>query len=475
MNAEHTASTDQIVNRWAEIIAPARSSCHQERSWQRLLVSSCGLLTALGRHTLSQVIVTTGHGEEDWSAWYRLFNAARIDWEEAQRQLLKQVEEQFAVGKPLTVVLDGTHLPRTSRRMPGVGWARQPRTPVWMTGIHLTHRWVGMSAVLPRSSTGDSRTVPVRFVPACAPRAVPLQDHDPLSEGEAGRELLSWLRTELDGQGAAERMVLAVGDGAYGSARMRQQLPERTVLLSRCHRNRALFALPEEHPSRGRKRQYGDHLPTPHELLLEQTGFTAVPVTIRGRLRRLQVKVVGPVLIRPAADHPLFLLVVKGYTPNQRGATHHREAIFYLVDAQRGPDGQWRLPYPLAELIALAWQRWEVEVMHRELKSGFGLGQQQQWSSAGLVAVVQWITWLYGTLILAAYTAWGYQPPGSHRLGCWWEPRRWSLATLWQTIRREIWQLAEFLPVWSRTPDRWGAITAWFAAPDNPLAGYRRI
>lgn len=475
MNAKHSASSEKLINRWGEIIASARGSCRQERSWQRLLVSSCGLLTAMGRHTLSQIIVTVGHGDEDWSAWYRLFSESRVNWEEAQRQLLQQVEAEFAAEQPLTVVLDGTHLPRTSRRMPGVGWARQPRTPVWMTGIHLTHRWVGMSALLPRSSSGESRAVPVRFVPACAPRAVPLKDHDPLSEGEAGIELLTWLRTELDAQGAKDRGVLAVGDGAYGSAQMRQQLPERTVLLSRCHRNRRLYALPEEQPQRGRKRQYGDQLPNPHELLLEKQGFRAVPVTIRGRERRLQVKVVGPVLIRPAADHPLFLLVIKGYTPEQRGAKHHREAIFYLVDAEHGPDGTWRLPYPVAELIALAWQRWEVEVMHRELKSGFGLGQQQQWSSAGLVAVVQWITWLYGTLILAAYTTWSYRPPGSHRLGCWWEPRRWSLATVWQTIRQDIWQLGAFRPVWSRTTDKWGEIATWFAAPGNPLAGYRRI
>ncbi|HSK83314.1 MAG TPA: hypothetical protein VK902_07890 [Rubrobacter sp.] len=42
-----------------------------------------------------------------------------------------------------------------------------------------------------------------------------------------------------------------------------------------------------------------------------------------------------------------------------------------------GEGGEWVLPYPAHELLTWAWQRWEVEVCHREMKSGFGLGEAQ--------------------------------------------------------------------------------------------------
>lgn len=474
MNPQHTPST-ALLPHWQQLIAPARASCRQERTWQRLLVASCGLLSALGRHTLAQIITTIGSGDDDWSPWYRLFNAERVDWETAQQHLLAAVVAAVPVAAPLTVALDATHLPRTSRRMAGVGWAPQPRTPVWQRGIHLAHRWAGLSVLLPRSAEGDSRALPLRFLPALTPRATPLMGHRPLREWEAAVQQLWWLRRQLDGQGQAQRAILAVGDAAYASAQLRRQLPPRTVLLCRCQRNRALWALPAAQPARGRKRSYGERLPPPHAYVQAGIGFRCVPIRVRGRRIRLRVRVVGPVLIRPAAARPLYLLVVRGFNPHQPGRQRHREATYLLVDAAADGAGGWRLPFPLAELLTVAWQRWEVEVMHRELKSGFGLGQQQQWSPAGLVSVVQWLCWLYATLLLAAYRTWGYQPPGPHRLGCWWQPRRWSLAMLWQALRREVWQLAEFLPVWARSPDTWGEIAAWFAAPDNPLGGYRRI
>jgi hypothetical protein len=474
VSPQHTPST-ALLSQWQQLIAPARASCRQERSWQRLLVLSCGLLSALGRHTLAQVITTIGSGDADWSPWYRLFNTARVDWETAQQQVLAAVVAELPATAPLTLALDATQLPRTSRRMAGVGWAPQPRTPVWKRGIHLAHRWAGLSVLLPRSAAGDSRALPLRFLPAPTPRATPLAGYPPRREWEAAVQQVWWLRQQLDALGQPQRAILAVGDAAYASAQLRRQLPPQTVLLCRCQRNRALWALPDRQPARGRKRRYGERLLTPHAYGLSGVGFGSVRIGVRGRRIRLRVRVVGPVLIRPAAEHPLYLLVVRGFNPRQPGRQRHREAPYLLVDAAADGAGGWRLPMLLAELLTVAWQRWEVEVMHRELKSGFGLGQQQQWSPAGLVNVVQWICWLYATLVLAAYRAWGYQPPGPHRLGRWWQPRRWSLATLWQALRAAVWQLAEFLPVWARSLDRWGEIAAWFAAPDNPLSGYRRI
>jgi len=194
---------------------------------------------------------------------------------------------------------------------------------------------------------------------------------------------------------------------------------------------------------------------------------------VRGRALNPRVKVVGPVLVKPAPDVPLFLLVVRGV---QASRSHRqRQPTFLLVNAIQDAADRWVLPYTVEELLTWAWQRWEVEVMHRERKSGFGLGQPRAWSDHGTVTTTQWVGWVSAIVVLAGYQAWGYAvPPGSH-LGGWYAPRRWSLGMLWQQLRTELWDLADFQPVFARSPDTWAEITTWAATQINATRGYRRI
>ncbi len=68
----------------------------------------------------------------------------------------------------------------------------------------------------------------------------------------------------------------------------------------------------------------------------------------------------------------LFLRVVRGLAPAQRHQRRRRAPAFYVVNALPQEDGTWALPWPAPELLAWAWQRWEVEVWRREMKSDAG-------------------------------------------------------------------------------------------------------
>lgn len=279
----------------------------------------------------------------------------------------------------------------------------------------------------------------------------------------AGLALLTWLRRVVTAQGGAKRTILVVGDGAYSNAKLLAALPTRTLLLARCAKNRALFALPGPQPARGRKRAYGERLPTPHEVLTSDEPVEPMTILVRGRAVSLRVGRLGPALVRPVAHRPVFVLVVHGV---KESASHRRrEATYLLVTAVSDGSGGWRLPLPLSELLSWAWQRWEVEVLHRAIKSGFGLGQQQQWSAAGAKGAVHWIAWLAGALTLSGYRAWGTGVPREGRTGAWWHPPRWTLATCLGEVRAEVWPLAEIQAVWSRSPEHWPEMETWFAAP----------
>ena len=432
------------------LLLAVAATARQHRTAERFVTLTLGLLQALGRHTVTGVLLGLGHGDRDWSAAYRLCRRERIDLEAARRELVAGVLRHVPRTQPLVVVLDATQLPRTSARLVGCGWLKAPRTPFWKPGIHRAQRWEGLSALLPRSRRGESRAVPLWFFPAPTPKATPWPDHPPCREWEAARRALTWLRATLDDLGRPRQRILAVADGSYGVAPLWRSLPAHVSLLARCARNRALFALPAPPApgTRGRRRKYGDRGPTPADHLHRRTWRT-IPVLVRGRSIPLRVRISGPWLVKPAAEQPRFLLVVRGIKQRRRGRLVQREPTFLLVSAVQDRAGAWQLPFPAADLLAWAWQRWEVEVMHRELKAGFGLGEQQAWHPTAARSVIQWVVWTYGALLLAGYRAWGWDtgPPTA----AWQRRRRWTVRDVAGAVRAELWQAGgePLRPLWA--------------------------
>jgi hypothetical protein len=93
------------------------------------------------------------------------------------------------------------------------------------------------------------------------------------------------------------------------------------------------------------------------------------------------------------------------------------------------------------------WQRWEIEVAHRELKSNFGLGNKQCWNPQAAVRSVQWSAWVYALLLLAGYRAWGLTKAPPVPTAWWRGSGRWSLNTLWRGYRAALWGAHHFHPI----------------------------
>lgn len=52
---------------------------------------------------------------------------------------------------------------------------------------------------------------------------------------------------------------------------------------------------------------------------------------------------------------------------------------------------------------------------HREMKTGFGLGEMHCWSEGEAILSMRWQAWAYGVLVLAGYRAWGLEVGRSGR------------------------------------------------------------
>lgn len=423
----------------------------QKRVHNRIIALVMAELFGFGRHTITQLLLSLGLTDEDWSAWYRLFSEGRYDEEETAAIMVGEMISEVEATEPFVVGGDGFHVPRTSLTMPGTGWMRGLNTAKFKPGIQRGQRYFEASWLTPMID-GYSYAIPIRCLPAFTIKAVPCDGEEPRTEVKACLTYLNWMRQQLDLHGREDQMLLTLNDGSYDTLEFWPGLPDKTVGVVRTARNRCLYELPAEDAHGNRK--YGDKAPAPHEWLKKRKNFTTEEVVVRGRRRRMRYQVKGPFVRDTLPDIPLFLIVVGGGKRPKGSRRKTYKPCFYLVSAIL-IDGVWCLPLPIEQLLAWLWQRWELEVAHRQMKSGLGLGEKQCWNEKATVATVQWSVWVYSLMMFSGFRVWrnqcGPKPPGLWRKA----PRRWSFNTLWRAFRTEMWQLPEFQATWTWSRDNW--------------------
>ncbi len=465
-----------LLQTFLELIKSHRSAFRQERTYLRVLALVFGEIFSFARHTVTQSLLALGLTDADWSAWYRLFSRERFDEEQLAGCLLAETLTHAPADEPYVVVPDGVQIPRSSQKMPGTSWLKAPRTPVFRKGIHRAQRFVHGAWLTPLVE-GYSRAIPLRFLPAFTEKAVP-SVVGPCREWQAGLQFAHWVRQGLDRLGRTSQQVLLVADGSYDVLDFWSGLPERTVAAIRSARNRVLYELPEQRMGPGRPRRYGKRAPTPADWLRLRKGWTKTSLTVRGRQRKMRYRVIGPYLREGNPDQPLFLLVVGGQTwwaGKRYPQRKYRKPAFYLISAQQDADGNWQLPLSIETILAWLWQRWEVEVAHREMKSGFGVGQKQCWNPRSAIVSVQWSVWVYAILLLAGYRTWGLLGGPSTPARWWPGAKRWSLNTLWRSYRAALWGTPEFRAVWTGTGANWLKKEAWLTGLHNAIHAAARI
>jgi len=464
---ENPALLTQLVS----LIGKCEQVYQQKRVFNRILALVMGELFAFGRHTITQLLLTLGLTDEDWSAWYRLFSQARFDEEKTGEIMVGEMLSEVPETEPFVVGVDGFHVPRSSLTMPGTGWMRGLKTATFRPGIQRGQRFVEGSWLTPMVN-GYCRAIPIRCLTAFTVKSIPSQEAPPRTEVRAGLAFLEWTRQQMDKAGRTGQRLLTLNDGRYDTLEFWSKLPERTIGVVRTARNRCLYELPA--PDAHGNCRYGEKAPAPHVWLTRRKGFTYQEVMVRGRSRRMRYRVEGPFLRDTLPDIPLMLIVVGGgkRPPGSRRKNYY--PCFFLVSTVL-IDGVWSLPFPIADLLAWLWQRWELEVAHRQMKSGLGLGEKQCWNDKATVTTVQWSVWVYSLMMLSGFRVWGNdcgaRPPGLWRA----PPRRWSFNTLWRGFRTEMWQQPIFRATWTRSRDNWLENEPLWGALFNSILASARV
>lgn len=287
------SQNQELLKQLFALLQAHRESFKQERTYQRVVALVLAEVFVFARHTITQLLMSLGQTEQDWSSWYRLFSQGRFSYERASGVLFQETLKHVPVDVVYVVAGDAIQTPRSSRKLEGSGWLQNLRTPPFMVGIHAAQRWFNGCWLLP-PETGYSRALPIQWQPAFTEKSQP-QVHPPVKESEAALHFLHWLREQLERCGRPTQPVLFVGDGQYDSLTLWQALPAGVTVLARSAKNRVLYQLPAppQPKPRGRQRLYGERAATPQQVWRQRQGWQKHTLEVRRRTRQLQVKMRG--------------------------------------------------------------------------------------------------------------------------------------------------------------------------------------
>jgi hypothetical protein len=201
-----------LLTELLKLVAKCELVYSQKRVFSRALAMVMGELFTFGRHTITQLLLSLGLVEEDWSAWYRLFSEGRFDAEKSSLVMLKEALEAVSETPAFVVGTDGFHVPRCSQTMPGTGWMRGLRTAKFKPGIERGQRFIEGAWLTPRVD-GYRRAIPLRCLPAFTAKSITCEGREPCTEVDAGLTFLGWMRQQMDEAGRQEQQLLSLHDG----------------------------------------------------------------------------------------------------------------------------------------------------------------------------------------------------------------------------------------------------------------------
>jgi hypothetical protein len=369
-------------------------------------------LVCLGRHTVTGVICASGRQFEDWSADYRLFSRNRFDKEKVFAAIRKEAQQHLGDEDDVVCAMDDSLMRKKGRKIPGTGNLRDPLSPPFHANLVWGLRFLQTSMIVPpREKGGPARAVPVDFTNAPLPRK-PRTNSPPekwkiywelrekFNLSRLGARRIEKLRDAFDSdERTAGRKLLMAVDNKFTNKKVFRNIPKRTVLIGRLRKDARLYHLPvtEDQPhGKGRKKSYGQRVPTPEEIRKDDSiPWQRVPVFAAGKMHNFKVKVISPLLWRPAgADKPLMLVVIAplSYRPSKKSQVLYRRPAYL---ACTDPDME------VAKVIQAYVWRWEIEVNFRDEKQLIGLGEAQVWNDNSVENDPAFVAAAYAMLLLA--------------------------------------------------------------------------
>jgi hypothetical protein len=430
----------QQTQRWAFVFA-------QERSLQHAIALAFGLLCGVGKRTLTRAISFQGNTQKDWSADYKLFS--RSPWE--PRALFHPILEQAIHEQKLARIvlsIDDTRVWRNGKHVPQTQWHRDPLGPPFQTNLRWGHRFLQASLVLPlyaQDGESSSRCLPVRFEmapvvkkPGKNASETDLQEYRQLrKENNLSVQFVAMVkevRQRLNQTGHLAKLLSIVTDGSFCNRTVwSQDWSQENVSLTA--RGRKDMVLCKRAPGSG-PRFYGKTKFTPEQVRRRDSmaPWQTAKIFHGGCFREVRYKELTGVYWQGGArKRALRLLVVEptGYRTSKNGRKYYRQPAYLLTSD---------LTTPAEQLLQDYFDRWGIEVNHRDEKEILGVGEAQVWNEKSVSKVPALLVATYSWLLLAGLRCYGptrtedYEPLPKWRRGA----KRPSCQDLVTLLRKQL-------------------------------------
>jgi DDE superfamily endonuclease len=402
-----------LLSAFLAITAQWDSVFPQQRTFQRAVRQALGSLVCLGRRCLTRIIWTNGGQHSSWSADY--FLHSRCQWEPQQlfRPILKQALA-YCPGRLVGVALDDTKLRKTGRCIPQAFYQRDPMSPPFHVNLVLGLRFLQASLLVPlhRNAPVGARALPIRFQevsrvkrPGKKASAEMLQDYKEAAKqknlSRSFVEMGHQLRQELDLADGYKKILVLTGDGSFCNRTCFEQIPERSVLLVRARKD-AKLCFRAVASQDGPRRFYGLDKFTPESVRQDEShGWKTTKIFYGGKRRKIRYKEVTEVYWqRGAKQRPLRLIVIAPtpYRKSKSKRLYYREPAYLLTTD---------LTASTKQLLQIYFDRWQIEVNHREEKDTLGVGQAQLWNPTSVPKQPVLSVAAYSALSLASLQTFG--------------------------------------------------------------------
>ena len=403
----------RFIGAYKALVAAMLIAFKDPRARRKASDQTLGIICGHGPKTITSAIKWNGRQLLDWSSDYKLFSRAKWNHDDLFGPIIKEaIGADSRIGRFVFSGSDDTLIRKTGRKVPGTTYARDPLSPAFHPNLVLGQRFVQSSIMVRAGGIGTQwRAIPVGFVhapPLKAPRGATKEQVDAVKENRkkhnvstvAAKELIR-IRNEVYRSPERVRMVHAV-DGSFANKTYMGSVPEDVTVIARGRKNARLRAhLPA--PERRGSRKYGMHLPTPEEILRDESiSVRRVFLFIAGKWRMLKYKELTDVCWpRVAGDKPMRLIVIKapGYRMRKGSKLLYRQPAFlFALNAK---------DIPTKTLIEAYLARWEVEVTFRDAKSVIGVGQAQVWNRVSVEKTPAFVAACHACLLLASIKAFG--------------------------------------------------------------------
>jgi hypothetical protein len=364
----------------------------------------------LGRRTVTRIIWTNGGEQRSWGAEYFLHSRCRWEPQQLFAPILKQALP-FCTGRYIGVACDDTRLRKTGRCIPQAFFQRDPLSPSFHVNLMFGLRFLQASLLVPlyRRSKIGTRALPIRFQEVSRVKR---------PGRKATAEAWKWyrvavrkfnlsqrfvvmmkeLRQALNTAGASLKILVMAVDGSFCNRTVFGTAVDKTEIIARARKDAVLCLLAPA----GSRRFYDTTKFTPESVRQDDSiPWNTTKIFYGGKRRRVRYKVVPVVYWQGGARRrPLRLLVVAPtpYRKRKSGRLYYRQPAYLLTTDLKGH---------AHTLLQIYFDRWQIEVNHREEKDTVGVGQAQLWNEVSVPKQPVLAVASYSALLLASLLTFG--------------------------------------------------------------------